>query len=72
MAVWHLALNAVQAASLNENTGEVLVRSYQADVEGTPAAIIEVFDNGPEYDPAETSHFFEPFYGTKPGCMGLA
>jgi signal transduction histidine kinase len=40
-------------------------------MEGTPAAIIEVFDNGPEYDPAETAHFFEPFYGTKPGCMGL-
>ncbi len=71
MAIWHLTLNAVQAASQNEETGEILVRSYQADVEGAPVVIFEVLDNGPEYDPAETSHFFEPFYGSKPGSMGL-
>ncbi|MFA6449311.1 MAG: PAS domain-containing protein [bacterium] len=71
MVVWHLTLNAIQAASLNEEGGEVLVRSYQADVEGAQTVLIEVFDNGPEYDPAETAHFFEPFYGTKPGSMGL-
>jgi PAS domain S-box-containing protein len=71
MAVWHLTLNAVQAGALNEETGEILVRSYQAEVEGAPVVIFEVLDNGPEYDPAETAHFFEPFYGTKPGSMGL-
>ncbi len=71
MVVWHLALNAIQAAAANEDGGEVLVRSYQADVDGTSVVIFEVLDNGPEYDPAETAHFFEPFYGTKPGCMGL-
>jgi len=71
MILWHLVKNAVEAAALNPNGGEVLVRAFDADIDGSHSAIIEVLDNGPDYDSSDTEHFFEPFYGTKPGGIGL-
>jgi PAS domain S-box-containing protein len=71
MAVWHLVLNAVQAAAHNTEGGEAVVRAMYAEIEGRPSVLVETVDNGPDYNPKEIDRMFEPFYGTKPGGMGL-
>lgn len=71
MVLWHVLKNAVEAASNNEVEGSVLVRAYPADIDGTQAVIVEVLDDGPEYDVSKIDHFFEPFFGDKEGGIGL-
>ena len=47
----------------------VAVLDRLAEIRGLPEVI--TIDNGPEFDSADATHFFEPFYGTSPGGMGL-
>lgn len=71
IAVWHLVQNAIQAASKNQDGGEIVVRALYADIEGVPSVLAEVLDNGPDFDADDLQRMFEPFYGTKPDGMGL-
>jgi len=71
MAIWHLILNAMQAAVRNPEGGEVVVRSFFADIDGLPAVVVEILDNGPDFEPSEATRFFEPFNSAKQGSMGL-
>jgi len=71
MALWHLIHNAAEAVGGREDGGEILIRSYSSDVDRVQAVVVEVLDNGPEYDTGDADRFFEPFYGNKPGGIGL-
>lgn len=71
LILWHMMKNAVEAAAKNKSDPKVLVRAFESDMEGSRALIVEVMDNGPDFRPSEAERFFEPFYGTKEGGMGL-
>ncbi|HPI76294.1 MAG TPA: PAS domain-containing protein [bacterium] len=71
MAIWHLAANAANAASKNGRGGQIVARTLRSEVDGSAGILVEILDNGPEYPQADISRFFEPFYGTNPGGMGL-
>jgi len=71
LTVWHLVLNAVRAAAKHDQGGEVVVRALRTTIDETKVVLVEVMDNGPEYDVSEIQHFFEPFYSTDPESMGL-
>ncbi len=71
LIVWHVIKNAAEAASGNPDSGEVAIHAFPSESDGVPVLMLDVFDNGPDFDPYDGERFFEPFYGTKRSGMGL-
>lgn len=67
LVIWNLILNAVQASS----DGGILVRALTLDSMETRGMLVEVIDDGPDFDTLEINRFFEMFHSRKPGHIGL-
>jgi PAS domain S-box-containing protein len=65
----NLILNAIEAMSgATEGSRELLIRTTKTDGDGVLVAIV---DSGPGLPPAHLERFFEPFYTTKAGGLGI-
>jgi C4-dicarboxylate-specific signal transduction histidine kinase len=65
----NLIVNAVEAmAGTGEGPRELAIASGVVDREGL---LIEVQDTGPGFDPEKLDRFFQSFYTTKPGGVGM-
>ena len=67
-ALSNVVINAVDAC---DDGGDVRVQVRRSEMDGKPAAEIEVKDSGRGIDPDKLPHIFEPYVTTKAGGTGL-
>src|SRR5260370_31961122 len=51
--------------------GILRIQSRLGELEGKPAAVVEVSDNGVGFSGSDSSRLFEAFHTTKPQGMGM-
>jgi PAS domain S-box-containing protein len=68
----NLIRNAVEAMSAIANRQRTLrIQSRPGELEGKPAAVVEVSDTGVGFSGSDSSRLFEAFHTTKPQGMGM-
>jgi signal transduction histidine kinase len=68
----NLIKNAIEAMAGIANRPQTLrIRSRSVELDGKPAAVVEVSDTGVGFSRADNSRLFEAFHTTKPQGMGM-
>jgi C4-dicarboxylate-specific signal transduction histidine kinase len=68
----NLIKNAIEAMAGSTNRERTLrIQTLSADLEGKPAAVVEVSDTGVGFSGSDSSRLFEAFHTTKPQGMGM-
>jgi hypothetical protein len=68
----NLIKNAIEAMAAIHNGQRTLgIQSCPGELDGKPAVVVEVSDNGVGFSGTDSSRFFEAFHTTKPQGMGM-